>query len=309
MIRAPAGRWRSLLPVVLLLVGSIGWLAACVAVDRPGKAAGDKPDGANRPVGAIWSVGANRPVGAKELIGPIKPIAAADLKSGLAFSSAELREQQADAILNPGMLAVDQGSRAWRQAPASGQPSCLSCHGDAAQSMRGLAARLPKPSADGKRLENLHTLVNRCRAERQRQPALEYESPPLLGLVSYLAHQSRGLPIKVDVQGAAQPFFEHGQRLYTQRIGQMNLACSHCHDQNWGRRLLNEPISQGHGNAYPIYRLEWQAMGSLHRRFRSCQFGVRAQLQPQGNDDFMALELYLAWRAEGLKVETPGVRR
>lgn len=240
---------------------------------------------------------------------PIRPIAVEQLKSGIEFSSRELREQQDDPILNPGMLSVDEGGRAWKQQTENGRPSCESCHADAKVSMKGLATSLPKPSSDGKRLHNLHTLVNQCRIERQGLTALEYESRPMLSMVSYLANQSRGLPVKVNVDGPARPFFEQGQRYYNERIGQINMACSHCHDQNWGRRLLNEPISQGHGNAYPIYRLEWQTLGSLHRRFRSCQFGVRAELLPQGHDHFMALELFLAWRGQGLLVEAPGVRR
>ena len=268
---------RPIVGIIILLSGWSSWLGACAVLES-------KP-----------------PVA--------RPIDVDRLKSGIEFSSRELREQQEDPILNPGMLWVDQGNRAWKDAPGNGQPSCESCHGDAGASMKGLFARLPRSSPDGKQLHNLHTLVNQCRADRQKLPALEYESRPMLALVSLLANQSRGMPIKVDIDGKARPFFEQGRRAYTERIGQINLACTHCHDQNWGRRLLNEPISQGHGNAYPIYRLEWQTVGSLHRRFRSCQFGVRAELLPQGHEEFMALEFYLAWRAQGLLVESPGVRR
>ena len=93
------------------------------------------------------------------------------------------------------------------------------------------------------------------------------------------------------------------------RIGQMNLACTHCHDHNWGKKLLADTISQGHGNAYPIYRLEWQSAGSLQRRIRACYFGLRAEMPPYGAQDLLDLELYLAWRGSGLRIETPGVRR
>ena len=103
--------------------------------------------------------------------------------------------------------------------------------------------------------------------------------------------------------------FDRGRALYYRRIGQLDLSCAHCHESNWGRRLLAETISQGHGTAYPIYRLEWQAAGSLHRRFRSCLNGVRAEMLPYGSPGFLDLELFLAWRAKGLAIETPGVRR
>ena len=89
----------------------------------------------------------------------------------------------------------------------------------------------------------------------------------------------------------------------------MNLACMHCHDWNAGKRLLAESISQGHPNAYPVYRLEWQSAGSLQRRLRACYFGVRAEMPPYGAQDLLDLELFLAWRAQGLTIETPGVRR
>ena len=89
----------------------------------------------------------------------------------------------------------------------------------------------------------------------------------------------------------------------------MNLACNHCHEQNWERSLLNQPITQGHGNGYPAYRLDWQKMGSLQRRLRACFYGVRAELPAFGADDLIALELFLAWRAQGLSIETPAVRR
>ena len=103
--------------------------------------------------------------------------------------------------------------------------------------------------------------------------------------------------------------YERGRDLFYTRMGQMNLACTHCHDRNFGRKLLNDTISQGHGNAYPAYRLEWQAAGSLHRRLRACYFGVRAEMPAFGAPELLDLELFLASRARGLTVETPGVRR
>ena len=89
----------------------------------------------------------------------------------------------------------------------------------------------------------------------------------------------------------------------------MNLSCAHCHDRNWGKKLLAETITQGHGNDYPAYRLEWQTLGSLQRRVRACFFGVRAEMPTYGAQALLDLELYLAWRGRGLPVGAPGVRR
>jgi sulfur-oxidizing protein SoxA len=117
------------------------------------------------------------------------------------------------------------------------------------------------------------------------------------------------MPMKVTLDLQNQRHFERGRATYRRRIGQMNMACGHCHQRNWGKMLLAQTLSQGHGNAYPAYRLEWQSIGSLSRRLRACYFGVRAEMPAYGAEELLALELYLAWRANGLPVETPGVRR
>ncbi len=135
------------------------------------------------------------------------------------------------------------------------------------------------------------------------------EADDLLALSAYVTYQSRGMPVAVTIDGPARAAFERGQALYRQRHGQMNIACTQCHDQNWGKLLLRETISQGHGTAFPAYRLEWQGVGSLQRRIRACLFGVRAQMPPPGAPELTDLELYLAWRAGGLPLEAPGVRR
>lgn len=67
-------------------------------------------------------------------------------------------------------------------------------------------------------------------------------------------------------------------------------------------------IPQAHPTGYPIYRLEWQGMGSLARRIRNCMVGVRAEPYAPGAPEVAELELYLMWRARGMKLETPAVR-
>ena len=237
-----------------------------------------------------------------------RPIAASDLQSGYHFLSDDLRALQDDELANPGLLWVEQGAALWRQ-PAGNGRACSDCHHTAADSMRAVATRYPAYDPASRQLINLEQRINLCRTGQQQATALDYESDELLALTAFIAYQSRGLPLQVRIDGPARPFFERGQQHYQQRIGQMNLACSQCHDQNWGQQLFSETISQGHPNAYPIYRLEWQTLGSLHRRLRSCNRGVRAELKPYGDADYVALELYLAWRGNGLPLETPGIRR
>jgi sulfur-oxidizing protein SoxA len=86
------------------------------------------------------------------------------------------------------------------------------------------------------------------------------------------------------------------------------MSCAQCHDANWGRKLGGNPIPQAHPTGYPLYRLEWQSVGSLQRRLRNCLAGVRAEAPPYGAPDLVDLELYLMWRARGMPLETPAVR-
>ena len=239
---------------------------------------------------------------------PKRAIAPSDLRSGREFVSPETQAQQDDLSVNPGMLWVEQGEKLWREAAGADGKSCASCHGEFS-SLKGVAARYPVYDAKLGRLLNLEGRIQHCRAERQKAAPLAYESQPLLALTALVAHQSRGLAMSVRVDGPARPLFEAGRALYYQRQGQLDLSCAQCHEDNWGKRLRAERISQGHANGFPIYRLEWQTLGSLHRRLRACFQGVRAEPFPSGAPELLALELYLAWRAQGLPIETPAVRR
>jgi len=230
------------------------------------------------------------------------------LKPGPEFQSPDVRALQADDFANPGMLWVARGGELWR-APGANGKRCADCHGADAATMKGVAARHPRHDPSLGRLTDLSGRIDACRTRYQGGPALARESPDALALEAFVAHQSRGLPVKVSTEGPARAAFERGRALYFTRVGQLNLACTHCHDERWGRTLLAESISQGHATGWPAYRLEWQSLGSLHRRLRACFFGVRAQQPAAGSEDLLALELYLAGRAGGLAVEVPGVRR
>jgi sulfur-oxidizing protein SoxA len=231
------------------------------------------------------------------------------LKSGIEFASAETRALQQDDFANPGMLWVVRGEKLWNADAGRGGNSCASCHGNAAASMKGVAARYPVIDPGAARLVNVEERINLCRVRHQDAAPFKHESDELHALAAYVSHQSRGMPMKVAIDWQNRNHFERGRELYHRRVGQMNLACTHCHDRNWGKRLLGETISQGHGNAFPAYRLEWQTLGSLQRRIRACFYGVRAEMPDYGAPELLDLELYLAWRAQGLPVETPGVRR
>jgi sulfur-oxidizing protein SoxA len=226
----------------------------------------------------------------------VLPVLAADARrSGFDDMSPQIQAMQRDDAANPAMLWVQDGAAVW-------QRDCASCHGDAAVSMRGVAPRYPAFDA---KLQRPVTLAQRITLHTR---PLAAESDALLAIESFVAFQSRGLPIAPPADARLQPFRERGEQLFRRRMGQLDFSCAQCHDDHAGQRLGGSTIPQAHPTGYPQYRLEWQSMASLQRRLRSCMNGVRAEPFAYGAPEFVELELYLAQRAAGLRVETPAVR-
>jgi L-cysteine S-thiosulfotransferase len=235
-------------------------------------------------------------------------IAPSERRSGYELMGRELRAMQDDDTANPAMLWVLEGAALWKQATGATGRACADCHGEATVSMKGVAAHYPAFEAARKRPVSLEQRINICRVDRQEAPALAYESRELLALSAYVARQSRGLPIGVTIDDRMQPFLQAGRATYERRQGQLNLACSQCHDANWGRQLAGNVIPQAHPTGYPLYRLEWQSLGSLQRRLRGCLVGIRAEPYDYGAPELVDLELYLMWRARGMTMDAPAVR-
>jgi sulfur-oxidizing protein SoxA len=233
---------------------------------------------------------------------------AAEKRSGYADASPQTRAMQDDDSINPGFLWVTQGEALWQAREAGAARSCADCHGEARQSMRGVAARYPAYDASLGRPLTLEQRVGECRRQHQGAPAWPPESDEILAMTAFIGLQSRGMPLSVAVEGPVRPFLEAGRALYQTRMGQLDLAFAQCHDRLAGERLAGSVIPQGHPNGYPLYRLEWQSLGSLRRRIRGCLVGVRAEPFAADAPELVDLELYLAARAAGLPVETPAVR-
>jgi len=224
-------------------------------------------------------------------------LAADARRSGYDDMSLQVQAMQRDDAVNPAMLWVKEGEAMWAR-------DCARCHGDDATSMRGVAARYPAFDAASQRPITLSQRL----ASHQRTTPLALESDALLSLESYVAFQSRGLPIAPPADPRLQPFRERGEQLYRRRIGQLDFSCAQCHDEHAGQHLGGSTIPQAHPTGYPMYRLEWQGMASLQRRLRSCMNGVRAEPFAYGAPELVELELYLNARAAGMRIETPAVR-
>lgn len=230
--------------------------------------------------------------------------------SGWHYRTPETRALEADSFQNPGMLYVERGEEIWNTVEGSAGKSCASCHGDAADSMAGVAANYPKWDDDAKRPINMELRVDKCRAENMGAKPYKFDAAEQKALVTYVKHQSLGTPVSVDLsQGELQSWWDRGKDLYYRRTGQLNLACASCHELNNGKYIRADHLSQGNVNGFPTYRLKQANMVSLHNRFRGCIRDTRAEFPKAFSDELMALEVYTTWRGSGLSVETPAVRQ
>jgi sulfur-oxidizing protein SoxA len=229
-------------------------------------------------------------------------------RSGYADLGRDNKAMQDDDTVNPATLWVLDGETLWNQKAGAANRACADCHGDATTSMKGIAARYPAFSPSLNVPVDLEQRINLCRTENQQAKPLPFESRDLLALTAYVGRQSRGMAIAEATDERLKPFIEAGRTLFNRRFGQLNLSCAQCHDDNWGRRLAGSLIPQAHPTGYPLYRLEWQGVGSLQRRLRNCLVGMRAEPYDYGAPEYVSLELYLMWRARGMPIETPAVR-
>ncbi|HYC63334.1 MAG TPA: sulfur oxidation c-type cytochrome SoxA [Reyranellaceae bacterium] len=230
-------------------------------------------------------------------------------RSGYADMGAPVKKMQDDDSSNPAMLWVQEGEALWGKKTGTANLACADCHQPADQAaMKGVAARYPAWSPPLAQAVDLEGRIQLCRTLHQKGEPLAHEGRELLALTAFVAKQSRGLPVAPPDDRRLDATLKQGESLFHTRQGQLNLSCKQCHDDNAGQKLAAVTIPQAHPTGYPIYRLEWQSVGSLKRRLRNCLIGVRSEPYSYDASEYVALELYLAKRASGMKVEAPGVR-
>lgn len=228
--------------------------------------------------------------------------------SGWRFRSAETQALQMDDFDNPGMIFVDQAQEAWDTAEGSAGKSCASCHEDVETSMKGIRAVYPKWNDASEEVRTLAMQINDCRENQMGAEKWKYTGTDMVAMEALISVQSRGMPVNVTVDGPAQTMWEKGKEMYYTRYGQLELSCASCHEDNYGNMIRADHLSQGQINGFPVYRLKNAKLNSAHARFKGCVRDTRAETFKPGSEDFVALELYVASRGNGLSVEAPSVR-
>lgn len=227
--------------------------------------------------------------------------------SGWRFRDTETRAMQKDDFDNPMFLFVDAGLAAWDAPEGVANKSCADCHSDIEESMKGVRAAMPKVNADGE-LWSIENYVNDCRENRMEAEPWGWNSQEMKNMTAAIGLQSRGMPVEVQIDGEAAPFWERGKEMYYTRFGQLEMSCANCHEDNFGNYIRSDHLSQGQVNGFPLYRLKDQGAVSMHQRFVGCVRDTRGETFTAGSQEFRELELYVTSRGMGLPVEIPAVR-
>lgn len=227
--------------------------------------------------------------------------------SGWHFRGDETRVMQMDDFDNPGMIFVEQAEDVWNTADGSAGKSCADCHG-ASEEMAGVRPVYPKWNEEAGEVRTLEMQINDCRENRMGAEKWKYTGGDMVNMTALLASVSRGMPVNVAIDGPAQSTWETGKELYYTRFGQLELACASCHEDNYGNMIRADHLSQGQTNGFPVYRLKNTKLNAVHARFKGCVRDTRAETFAPGSPEFIALELYVASRGNGLGVEGPSVR-
>jgi sulfur-oxidizing protein SoxA len=230
-----------------------------------------------------------------------------ELVSGWRFRIKETQALQMDDFDNPSFIFIEQGEELFAKVDGSEGKACASCHEDVA-SFKGLRTALPRHNASSGKLDTMETLVNNCRTERMGAEPWKWSKGKMTAMTSLISLQSRGMPMNVKVDGNVAGAYKMGEELYYTRVGQLEMSCANCHEDNYGNMIRADHLSQGQINGFPTYRLKNAKMNSIHGRFKGCMKNIRATPYKEGSEEFRALELYVASRGNGLSVESPSVR-
>jgi sulfur-oxidizing protein SoxA len=228
--------------------------------------------------------------------------------SGWHYREDDTQAMQMDTFDNPGMIAVDQAMDAWNTVEGTAEKSCASCH-EGPESMAGVRAVYPKWNAEAGEMRTLAMQINNCRTEQMGAEEYKYSGAEMTAMESLISVQSRGMPVNVAIDGPAAEYYEKGKEIYYTRYGQLELSCANCHEENYGNYIRADHLSQGQINGFPTYRLKDAALVQTHNRFRGCIRDTRGETFAVGSPEFVALEVYVASRGNGLSVEGPSVRQ
>jgi sulfur-oxidizing protein SoxA len=174
----------------------------------------------------------------------------------------------------------------------------------------GIKQNFPYFDSQKKQVITLELAINNCRQANGESP-LDYLGDEISYLSAYMAFTSRGKTFDIKVPSAALAAYEQGKQFFYERRGQLDFSCSGCHVQSAGSQLRAEFLSSalGHTTHWPTYRLKWQQVGGLHKRFVECNEQVGAEGFEQQSEAYRNLEFFLTYMNNDMELNGPASRK
>ncbi len=205
-----------------------------------------------------------------------------------------------------GHFALDRGEVLYKALNRKGR--FAACLGARQGSLKGLRTRYPMYHKGLKRVAGLEAAIEHCAVAEDM--VLQNGSYDNSAVSLYIASQSQGMPIQIDVsKGAMKESFERGRMLFHTKAGRLNFACSSCHTRNIGQLVRGTHITTPYGDAthFPVYRTKY-ILQSLHLRFIECNLDTGVQPLLPGSSAYTDLEVFTTALSNGYPVSVPSER-
>ncbi len=177
---------------------------------------------------------------------------------------------------------------------------------------KGIRQNYPYFDTKSGQVKTLEGEINECRTKNGEKP-LGWKKGDIAAISAYMASTSNGkkLNVKIPRDSRALAAYERGKHHFYAKRGQLNLSCANCHYDNAGNRVRADTLSPalGHPTHFPVYRLKWNGLGTMHRRYGGCNKQVRAKPFKAQSDEYKALEYFHTYMSNGISVNAPSSRK
>ena len=177
---------------------------------------------------------------------------------------------------------------------------------------KGIRQNYPYFDTNSGKVKTLEGEINECRKKNGEKP-LKWKKGAIASISAYMGSTANGKKISISVPNdpRAQAAYQQGKNHFYAKRGQLNLSCANCHKDSAGSRIRGDILSPalGHPSHFPVHRLKWGGLGTMHRRFGGCNKQVRAKPFKAQSTEYAALEYFLNYMSNGIEVNAPSSRK
>ncbi|MCG6873197.1 MAG: sulfur oxidation c-type cytochrome SoxA [Gammaproteobacteria bacterium] len=225
----------------------------------------------------------------------------ADGHYSLPAAAAARTEWEEHMAFPPYEIDLVKGKKFWDE---NGLASCFKNGG------KNIAQGYPYWDAKRKEIRTIEEDINECLTKSGKKPIKDLKKGLMAAVVAHFRSMSNGQRMAVQVPKEAEAEYEYGKHFFWAKRGQLNFSCASCHVLKSGQHAGGNVLSAGlgHTTGFPVYRLKWGGLGTVHRRYGGCNKQVRAKPFKAQSREYTALEFYEAYMNTGVPIKAPSMR-